>query len=60
MLVSGGSRPWDKGAGGEDSLQQKLFRPYGPQFGIKIREGPSPPGPSPRSATASDTPRKKA
>ena len=42
------SRPWDKGCG----LQKDFFRPFGPQFGLKIRGGPSPPGTSPRSATA--------
>ena len=26
-------------------------RPFGSQFGLKIRGGPGPPGPSPRSAT---------
>ena len=30
----GSSRPWDKGGG---SLQKKYFRPFGPQFGLKIR-----------------------
>ena len=30
---------------------KKISRPFGPQFGLKIREGPGPPGPSPGSAT---------
>ena len=30
---------------------KKISRPFGPQFGLKIREGPVPPGPSPGSAT---------
>ena len=33
-------------------LQKKFFRPFGPHFGLKIRGGASPPGPSPGSATA--------
>ena len=37
------SKPWDKGGG---RSQKKLFRPFGPQFGLKIRGGASP-----RSAT---------
>ena len=32
-------------------LQKNTFWPFGPQFGLKIREGGAPPGPSPRSAT---------
>ena len=32
--------------------QKKFFQPFGPHFGLKIRGGTSPPGPSPRSATA--------
>ena len=47
--TSAGSRPWDKERGA--GLQKKLFRPLGPQFGLKIRGGPGPPGPSPGSAT---------
>ena len=30
-------RPWDKGGGG--GLKQKLFRPFGPQFGPKVTGG---------------------
>ena len=30
------SRPWDKESGGH----KKIFRPFGPQFGLKIRGGP--------------------
>ena len=59
---SGGSRPSDKGgrggghpdpeikAGGA-GVSKKNFQPFGPQFGLKIRGGPAPPGPSPGSAT---------
>ena len=44
------SRPWDKG---EDRSPKIFFRPFGPQFHLKIREvGGGPPGPSPGSATA--------
>ena len=48
---SGGSRPSDKEGGG---LQNNFFRPFGPQFDLKIRcgGGGGPPGPSPGSATA--------
>ena len=35
------SRPWDKGGGG---LQKDFFRPFGPQFGLKIK-GDRPPSP---------------
>ena len=35
-------------------VSKKIFSPFGPQFGLKIRGGGSPgaPGPSPGSATA--------
>ena len=43
------------GGGGEKrraQSQKKLFRPFGPQFGLKIRGwGAGPLGPSPGSAT---------
>ena len=68
MLVSGGSTPSAKVGGGGNSdpeirggsLQKNIFRPYGPQFDKKLRGDPGPPGPSPGSATANDTPCKKA
>ena len=41
------SRPWDKG---DARSQKNFFRPFAPQFGLKIR-GAGPPGHSPRSAT---------
>ena len=51
-LVGGGgvrsSRPLNTGRG--RSPPKKIFRPLGPQFGLKIRLGP---GPSPGSATGS-------
>ena len=37
-----------KGRGG---LQENFFGPFGPQFGLKIRGGRAPLGPSPGSAT---------
>ena len=37
--------------GGGCGLQNKFFRCFGPQFGLKIRGG-GPPGPSPGTATA--------
>ena len=40
------SRPLDKGGGA--GLQKKFFRPFGSQFGLKIRGWPSPPDPPPR------------
>ena len=46
LEISGGGR----GAG----LEKKIFLPFGPQFGLKIRGGPGPPDPpghSPGSAT---------
>ena len=42
----GSSRPWDKRG---PSLKTKIFRPFGPQFGLIIRGVH---GPSPGSATA--------
>ena len=44
----GSSRPLDK----EGALSPiKIFRPFGPQFGLKIRGDPGPLGRSPGSAT---------
>ena len=37
---SGGSRPSDKGGEG-GGLKKILFWPFGPQFGLNIREGAS-------------------
>ena len=31
--------------------KKNFFRPFGPQFGLKIMGYPGPPGPSPGSAT---------
>ena len=45
------SKPLEKGGGGAGGLQKtqkKFFRPFGPQFGLKIRGNP---GPSPGSVT---------
>ena len=41
------SRTFDGGGG----LQKNFFRPFGPQFGLKIGGDPGPLGPSPGSAT---------
>ena len=47
--ISGGFRPSDKGGPG---LKKIFFRPFGPQFGLKIRVGGGIPGrPSPGSAS---------
>ena len=62
-LSSAGSRPCDKGGGGRSYRAldtwgawspKKFFRPFGPQFDLKVREGGRlyPPGPSRGSATA--------
>ena len=52
IQVTGVGHPEIKGMPG---LNKKNFRPFGPQFGLKIRGGgeggPGPPGPFPRSAT---------
>ena len=37
---------------GGGGVQKEFFWPFGPQIGLKKRGGPSPPGTSPRSATA--------
>ena len=60
-LQGGGSKPSDNGGPGHPdpeirrwgarSLKQNFFRPFGPQFGLKIRWVPGPPGPSPGSVT---------
>ena len=60
IIYRAGSRPWDKGGsviqtlrkGRGGGLQKNFFRPFGSQFGLKIRGGPgSPGGPSLGSAT---------
>ena len=50
------SRPLEKGEGGvgwvrSPKISKKFFRPFGPQFGLKIRANPGPPGPFPGSVT---------
>ena len=39
------SRPFDKGGGA--ASKKDFFRPFGLQFGLKIRGGAGPPGPLP-------------
>ena len=60
VKCSGGSRPLDKGGpvdpdpeirGGGPWPQKKIFHPFGPHFGLKIRGGGGSPGPPPGSAT---------
>ena len=56
---SAASRPWDKGGGGghpdpeicRGQSPKHFFRPFGPQFGLKMRGAP---GLSPRSAAEFD------
>ena len=50
------SRPLEKGEGGvgwvrSPKISKNFFRPFGPQFGLKIRANPGPPGPFPGSVT---------
>ena len=45
-LRKGGRRS----GGGLQKTQKIFFRPFGPQFGLKIRGNPGPPGPSPSPA----------
>ena len=42
------TRPWDNGVAWP---QKNFFRPFRPHFGLKIKGGPGPRGPSPGSAT---------
>ena len=43
LTTSAGYRPWDKGGGGGGwggtGPKNNFFRPFGPQFGLKIRGG---------------------
>ena len=48
LQIRGGGHPDPEIKAG---VSQKNFQPFGPQFGLKIRGGPAPPGPSPGSAT---------
>ena len=50
--ASCGSRPSDKGMGGGGAGSEKIFRPFEPQVGLRIRGTRGPLGPSPGSATA--------
>ena len=59
-MCSGGSRPSDKMGGpshpdseitGGGGLKIKIFRPFRPHFGLKIRRAPGPLGSSPGSDT---------
>jgi len=52
LQIRGGPSHPDPEIGGGGGIQKKLFWPFGPQFGLKTRGGPGPPGTSPRSATA--------
>ena len=40
-----------EGGRGGGRVQKKCFQPFGSQFGLKIKGGGGPPGPSPGSAT---------
>ena len=50
----GGGHPDPEIRGGGGSFLKNVFRPFGPQFGPKIRGGPGPPGPFPGSASEID------
>ena len=50
IYTSGASRPPDKEKEGGGRSQKNIFRPLGPQFGLKTR-GAGLPGPSPGSAS---------
>ena len=50
IYTSGASRPPDKEEEGGGRSQKNIFRPLGPQFGLKTR-GAGLPGPSPGSAS---------
>ena len=50
------SRPLEKGDGGggwvrSPKISENFFRPFGPQFGLKIKANPGLPGPFPGSVT---------
>ena len=45
-----GGHPDPEIRGGGGGLKKNLFRPFGPQFGLKIRGAGGPPGTSPGSA----------
>ena len=47
VITSAESRPWDKAGGGRSP--KIFFRPFGLQFGLKMRGGAGPLGPSPGS-----------
>ena len=49
LQIWGGGHPDPDIRGGEAGLITKTFRHFWPQFGLKIRGGPGPPGPSPGS-----------
>ena len=49
-MRGGGGYP-DPEIRGWPGLKKNFFRPFGPQFGLKIGGGGKPPGPSPGSAT---------
>ena len=50
QIRGGGGHP-DPGIGGGGAVSKKNFRPFGPQFGLKIKGSPSPPGSFPGSVT---------
>ena len=51
ILITGGGHPAIRGMPG---LNKKMFRPFGPQFGLKIRGGGGPGSPSPFPISATD------
>ena len=55
LQIWGGSVIQTLRQGGPPVSKNNFFRPLGPHFGLKIRGGPDPLGPSPGSATALDS-----
>ena len=49
QIGGGGSHPDPEMRG--RAVSKKNVQPFRPQFGLKIKEGAGPPGPSPGSAT---------
>ena len=51
QIRSGAGHPDPEIRGGGGEGLKIFFWPFGPHFGLKIKEGPAPPAPSPGSPT---------